>query len=353
MSDFNFEQDVHIAPETSEPPQAFEVSDETIKQLAVDYQMDQQNLKLLMSDADVADFLTKELTPQHFNQRYKEYQAKSKEFLLLQLKLSHLFHALGDRSGVHDEFCKTKIAAKVFHLSRHQREQIENLTDDMVKNAIEYADKHNVVADIKLSFKLANKAKTAEKQAKRREQKAKEFADIHRADAVILDGDVYDVIYANPPYQNHGYAKNLELSFNEIQNMHIPSAEDAILFLWMPKHNLTEGIKIAESWGFKEYEHAVWNFEEAEITNEQFCFGCQHNLLFVGIKGENFPKPSRQKNSVLNLKKDGNSKPNYYYETIERMFPKGAYLDVFAPEPVNAKWITLLSNAQFMEKNDE
>lgn len=324
-----------------------------LKKLAVNYKRDQQNLKTLMTDADIAELLRNELAPVHLNRKFKVYQKQSKEFLLTQLKLADFFRMLGDRSGVHNNLCKTKIAEKVFHLKRHQREQIEKLTKDIVNTTIHYAYTHDEIPNIELALKLAKKATTLEKQVEKRKQKAKEFVDIHRLEKITLDGGVFDVIYADPPYQNQGYAKNLELSFDDIKKINIPSADDAILFLWMPRNNLSEGIKIAESWDFKEHEYAVWNYEKAEITTEQFCFNHQHHLLFVGVKGENFPKSSRQKNSVLTLKKDGNSKPNYYYETIERMFPKGAYLDVFAAEAVNAKWTTLFSNTQSEENSDE
>ena len=42
-----------------------------LKKLAVNYKRDQQNLKTLMTDADIAELLRNELTPVYLNRKFK------------------------------------------------------------------------------------------------------------------------------------------------------------------------------------------------------------------------------------------------------------------------------------------
>ncbi len=68
----------------------------------------------------------------------------------------------------------------------------------------------------------------------------------------------------------------------------------------------------------------------------------------------NLPKPKLKKASVYQERSEATEvKPEYYYETIERMFPGCNFLDVFSAEPCNSKWKTLFNKDEKEKDNEE
>ena len=65
-----------------------------------------------------------------------------------------------------------------------------------------------------------------------------------------------------------------------------------------------------------------------------YYFRGQHELLLLGIKGTiGVPEEANRPPSVLNAPRNGHSeKPDEAYSIIERMYPKGKYLELFATQ---------------------
>ena len=63
-----------------------------------------------------------------------------------------------------------------------------------------------------------------------------------------------------------------------------------------------------------------------------YWFRGQHEFLLIGIKGNISPPfPENRFSSVYREKKSKHSKkPEFYYSMIEKMFPKGKYLELFS-----------------------
>lgn len=167
----------------------------------------------------------------------------------------------------------------------------------------------------------------------RREEKKREFVSKN----VSLPEGKFNVIYADPPWKyEHSETKSRDIennyptmSLEDIKNMEIPSDKDSVLFLWATAPKLKEALEVMQSWGFTYRTNAVW---DKETIGMGYWFRGQHELLLVGVRGNMSPPfPENRFSSVYREKKKEHSKkPEYYYEIIERMFPKGKYLELFS-----------------------
>ncbi len=152
-----------------------------------------------------------------------------------------------------------------------------------------------------------------------------------------LPEGVYDVIYADPPWryedcpcpeneiENHYPTMELE----DMQNLKLPIADNAVLFLWSTAPMLENAISVMNSWGFRYRTCAAWDKESFGMG---YWFRIGHELLLVGVKGKfKAPDPKVRVSSVYREKRTMHSKkPEYYYEVIEKYFPGHRYLEAFA-----------------------
>lgn len=76
------------------------------------------------------------------------------------------------------------------------------------------------------------------------------------------------------------------MELEEIKTLSIPSADNAVLFLWATAPKLKEALEVMEAWGFEYRTNAVW---DKEIIGMGYWFRGQHELLLVGVKGEFSP----------------------------------------------------------------
>ena len=163
--------------------------------------------------------------------------------------------------------------------------------------------------------------------------------------AVALPEGSYDVILADPPWrydfaetesraiENHYPTMELE----DICKLQIPSAPNAVLFLWATSPKLKEALHLMEAWGFEYKTNAIW---DKEIIGMGYWFRGQHELLLIGIKGK-FSPPAEdiRRSSVIRQKRTTHSsKPAIVYEIIEEYFPNGKYLELFSRN-IREKWM--------------
>jgi len=146
----------------------------------------------------------------------------------------------------------------------------------------------------------------------------------------------YEVIYADPPWryafstpkrriENHYPTMSLE----EICALSVPAAKDSVLYLWVTAPMLREGLKVMDSWGFEYKSHAIWDKQKVGMG---FWFRGQHELLFVGTKG-NFspPEQSQRISSVMREPRGLHSrKPDGVREMIAKWFPNTKRLEMFS-----------------------
>ena len=146
----------------------------------------------------------------------------------------------------------------------------------------------------------------------------------------------FSIIYADPPWKydidflsaspNAHYSV---MSVSEICAEKVPSAKDSILFLWATNPLLKDALQVMEAWGFKYKTNIVWVKDRIGLG---FYVRGQHELLLIGTKGKmSPPEESRRVSSVLIAPSLGHSvKPEAVYALIERMYPYGKYLELYA-----------------------
>jgi N6-adenosine-specific RNA methylase IME4 len=152
-----------------------------------------------------------------------------------------------------------------------------------------------------------------------------------------LEGE-YDVIYADPPWKydvgtttperqiEHQYPT---MELEDIKAMDVPSAENAMLFLWTTSPKLEEGLSVLNAWGFTYRTSMVWDKERMGLGH---IVRIQHEYLLIGRKGKMASPPDASlPRSVIREKSAGHSrKPSVVYRIIEGMYPNMRKIELFA-----------------------
>lgn len=149
----------------------------------------------------------------------------------------------------------------------------------------------------------------------------------------------YQVIYADPPWNyRHCASKSRRIEnqyptmkLDDIKNLKVPSADDAVLYLWATAPKLEEALQVMTAWGFDYRTCMVW---DKEIIGMGYWFRGQHELLLVGVKG-NFspPLPRACVSSMLkSRRKQHSKKPPIVRNWIREWFPNIDRLELFARE---------------------
>lgn len=218
------------------------------------------------------------------------------------------------------------LAAKAVGISGKQLErviEIEKEATDEQKDDLIYGRKsvNKVYADIKREERL-------DEQEKGRQASA-------------LPEGKFNVIYADVPWKYNNQIEKWgsvslhykDMAMEEIYNVEIPSAENAVLFLWVTNPMLLEGLKLSKEWGFEYKTNMVWVKTNLKKPGSGFYIRGRHELLFICTKGSFLPDQRGKKpmGSVIEADVGEHSeKPEIAYEIIESMYPGAKYLELFA-----------------------
>lgn len=146
----------------------------------------------------------------------------------------------------------------------------------------------------------------------------------------------FDLIYADPPWQlgSPDSAKAPEnhypcLPLQQLKEITVPAADDAVLFLWAVNCLLPQAIELMNHWGFDYRNHIVW--DKGSIGPGAWVRN-QHELLLIGRKGNHPPPdPEDLPPSVITAPRGRHSeKPEIFAELIERAYPEASKLELFA-----------------------
>lgn len=162
---------------------------------------------------------------------------------------------------------------------------------------------------------------------------------------IPLPKDKYNVLLIDPPWR-YEFAETESraienqyptMDLEDIKKLEIPACDDSVLFLWATAPKLEEALDLMNAWGFKYRTCSVW---DKELIGMGYWFRSQHELLLVGVKGKfRTPDPENRFSSVYREKRSKHSKkPNAYYDMLEKMFPNGKYLEIFARQKYNESW---------------
>lgn len=159
-------------------------------------------------------------------------------------------------------------------------------------------------------------------------------------DAIVIPDGGFKVIYADPPWRysfSKSDSRQIENQYptmltSEICALQVPTAKDAVLYLWATAPKLLEALAVMKAWGFEYKTQAVWDKEKIGMG---FWFRGQHELLLVGTKGK-FSPPAQDKrtSSVYRYKRGKHSKkPDEIRDLISSWFPELPRLEMFCRNP--------------------
>src|SRR5919198_449686 len=139
-----------------------------------------------------------------------------------------------------------------------------------------------------------------------------------------LPAGPFELIYADPPWQlgnpdgrwapeNHYPTLPLE----QIKQLPVPAAEQAVLFLWAVNCLLPQALEVMDAWGFTYKTNLVW--DKGSIGLGVWTRN-QHELLLLGRKGDHPPPhPEDLPASLISARRPAHSqKPELVYQLIER-----------------------------------
>lgn len=175
----------------------------------------------------------------------------------------------------------------------------------------------------------------------------------------------YRVICADPPWSFDDELKKMRdgihrgaasqypvLDISEIANLRVKELADpdgCVLALWCPSVLIDDGLRTLRAWGFEYKQTYVWvktkKTENAlkEVASDKDLNSClafgmgrlfrqTHEIALIGTRGRVYPHlASKSERSVSLAENDGHSvKPELIQDALERMFPEGPKLELFA-----------------------
>ncbi len=193
-------------------------------------------------------------------------------------------------------------------------------------------------AAIEAGKSVADAILRGDEKAERRADRERDLGAMQRA----LPTKKYGVIYADPPWKFAPYSNVTgmdraadnhypTMDVGGIMALPVPSADDAVLFLWATVPMLVEAIEVLEAWGFEYKSGFVW---VKDRIGTGYWARNRHELLLIGTKGK-IPAPAmgQQFDSVIDAPVgDHSAKPFAVHEMIEEMFPSLPRIELFARE---------------------
>lgn len=199
-------------------------------------------------------------------------------------------------------------------------------------------------------FLLGAKQLRAERQRVRHGERLDNMRRIAGEGAASAPGKVnrqYPVLYADPPWrfgvrsEVTGREKSAENHYPTMDSADIadlfreigePATDDAVLFLWATNPMLHDALRVMAAWGFDYVHHWIW---DKEVAGTGYWGRDRHELLLIGRRGDvASPLPGSQPETVYRERKGPHSaKPDFFAETIERLYPSMPRLELFCRSP--------------------
>lgn len=179
----------------------------------------------------------------------------------------------------------------------------------------------------------------------KRTERIEKLAEIAQGNAPLTaPPERFPILYADPPWRYEHVETESRAIENQYPTMSLDDicalpvrdvvTEDAVLFLWVTSPKLEEGMRVVRDWGFTYRTCMVWDKEKIGMG---YYARQQHELLFICTRGNPpTPPPSTRPSSVFREQRgDHSSKPSWFYEMIERMYPTLPKIEMFCRSPRN------------------
>jgi len=157
--------------------------------------------------------------------------------------------------------------------------------------------------------------------------------------------ELFDVWYLDPPWKpgqqgGRGASQHYELmTTDEIKGL-APAiaahcAESAVMFLWVTANTVPDGLECLKAFGFRYITNMVWAKDQLGLGN---IVRGTHELLLIGVKGRPPKVAFHSQRSVLFMPRTIHSaKPVEMVHVIERLYPTGNYIELFARTRPNSR----------------
>jgi len=215
----------------------------------------------------------------------------------------------------------------------------------VVQGAITVSDAATILDEpVEVQQEIVRRVEAGEKTAKKAKAKIKRKAKVEAAQAIRFDSPtVYNVLYADPPwsYSNSGVIAAAEKHYptmplkdlcSFLEGSGIQTADNAVLFMWATNPTLEDAFKVLEGWGFNYKTNVAWVKTERKKPGVGFYVRGWHELLIIATKGSFLPLDrSKVVGSVIEAPiREHSRKPDDFHDLIERLYPGGNYIEIFA-----------------------
>lgn len=187
------------------------------------------------------------------------------------------------------------------------------------------------------------KARKQEEQRQERQESIRQQVEKPRASThvdIYTTDRKYRVIYADPPWSYSdrqdtgmlgGAVKHYDtMPLEDICALPVPTADDAVLFLWVTSPMLEDSFRVINAWGFKYKSSFVW---DKVAHNMGHYNSVRHEFLLIATRGSCTPDVQRLFDSVVSIERTEHSrKPGQFREMIDTLYPIGDRLELFARE---------------------
>ncbi len=286
-------------------------------------------------------------------QKLREAQDISEAVLDAEVRIGELMakvpKAVNQHKGAVDSGVHTTKADVIeqagFTVKQVQRFETLAAHPEIVAQAKAEARENDDIVSRSLVLNMVKAKKQEEKRQERQEdiqqQIAKPKTDNH-VDIFTTDKK-YRVIYADPPWSYNdrqdtgmlgGAVKHYTtMPLKDICELPVPSADNAVLFMWVTSPLLEDSFKVINAWGFKYKSSFVW---DKVAHNMGHYNSVRHEFLLIATKGSCTPDVKRLFDSVVSIERTEHSrKPKEFRDMIDTLYPTGNRLEMFAREAPN------------------
>lgn len=199
---------------------------------------------------------------------------------------------------------------------------------------------------LKKGEKTITEFKKEEKKEQRDQFIQKQREDIASGKAVLAEG-VFEIIAIDPPWAyeekggfspeqhdaegNRGGVDYPTLTVDQIKNLKLPLADDAVVFLWTTQAFLKDAFDILIAWDLNYKCTLVWD-KESMGMGRTIRLQCEFCLL--SFRGKPIFEGSAERDIIRSKRREHSRKPDEFYELVDRA-TVGRKLEYFSREQRN------------------
>ncbi len=111
-------------------------------------------------------------------------------------------------------------------------------------------------------------------------------------------------------------------------------AADAGIIVWATAPMIKDALRCLDAWGFRYVSMGAWGKMtqdgEGPAFGTGYWFRSAAEFYILGLAGDISPAAHDVRNLILAPRREHSRKPDEIYRDIERIFPGGPYIDIFA-----------------------